>query len=151
MRKDVSGPRFGLRCEGDMGCDLEENPSGIESMELHFGDVHHYTFYKNDPHKNQDKAPNDGYWLYTTGETRHIGYCFPLSNDAYNCEHEDESGMIIGSRGESKIRCITKDVVSDDINSQKLQSMADVYPYPDDDPKKDWRDKVDDYETDTKE
>lgn len=59
------------------------------------------------------------------------GYCFPYDGDFYDCEHPNDEGFIVGSKGQRKFRCITG-LSSDDINSQKPQDMSDVYPYPDD-------------------
>ncbi|KAL1593282.1 hypothetical protein SLS60_010890 [Paraconiothyrium brasiliense] len=139
-RDDVSGEKFGIRCEGS-GCDYESaDPNKIDRLEMHFSNnpLYHWTLYADNV--AQKAPPLDGRWMFPSEVGPQApGYCFPYPGDEYNCEHSAPDGpsgqvFVVGSKGKRLFRCITsiKNVYSDDINGPKLQGADTYYPYPDD-------------------
>ncbi|KAF1966513.1 hypothetical protein BU23DRAFT_661968 [Bimuria novae-zelandiae CBS 107.79] len=130
-RGDVSGGKWGIRCEG-AGCAVDGDAHAIDVFEMSFSKTQHWTLYKQDPRGKP--ARDGGFWMYPADrDTQGGGYCFPLEDDEYACDNHVQGGAGAGqlelAKGRRKFRCMT-DVAADDINSEQLQKMGDVYPYP---------------------
>ena len=124
-RDDVSYERYGIRCEGE-GCDLNRSAWNIDTLEMNFATdpSYHWTVYKDRASAESGASAMNP--LEKDG--RSAGFCYPFTGDSYNCEHKNKDGFVVGSKGVRKFRCITN-IVSDDINAHKPQSMGDYYPY----------------------
>ncbi|KAF2635907.1 hypothetical protein P280DRAFT_484274 [Massarina eburnea CBS 473.64] len=90
-RNDVSGTKFGVRCEGN-GCEGNHNPGDVKVMEMHFSNhpLYHWTIYS-----------NSAYSLFGT-DGKKYGDCIVFSGYSFRCATE---GM--ETSGYRKFRCLT--------------------------------------------